>query len=96
LNTELNNGVFIIKPEKVVIIGLDALIPERVYNYAMRGYLPNIKKLIDEGVYCENCLVPYPTIIPPNWTTIVTGAWPVIPCVPGRALFILLRMNPIS
>ena len=68
--------MFIIKPEKVVIIGLDAPIPERVYNYAMRGYLPNIKKLIDEGVYCENCLVPYPTITPPNWTTIVTGAWP--------------------
>ncbi len=64
------------RPKKVVIIGLDAPISERVYRYAIEGKLPNIKKLIDEGVYCENCLVPHPTITPPNWTTIVTGAWP--------------------
>ena len=64
------------KPEKVVIIGLDAPIPERVYKYAVEGKLPNLKKLIERGVYAENCLVPHPTITPPNWTTIVTGAWP--------------------
>ena len=64
------------KPEKVVIIGFDAPIPHRLYEYAMRGLLPNIRRLIEEGVYCENCLVPHPTITPPNWTTIVTGAWP--------------------
>ncbi len=64
------------KPNKVVIIGLDAPIPERVYRYAVDGKLPNIKRLIEKGVYAENCLVPHPTITPPNWTTIVTGAWP--------------------
>ncbi len=64
------------KPEKIVIIGLDAPVPERVYRYAMEGKLPNIKKLIENGVFAENCLVPHPTITPPNWTTIVTGAWP--------------------
>lgn len=63
------------KPNKVVIIGLDAPIPERVYQYAMEGKLPNIRALISRGVYAENCLVPHPTITPPNWTTIVTGAW---------------------
>ncbi|RJS84440.1 hypothetical protein CW702_02465 [Candidatus Bathyarchaeota archaeon] len=63
------------KPEKVVVIGLDAPIPNRVYQYAMRGDLPNIKALITKGAYAENCLVPHPTITPPNWTTIVTGAW---------------------
>jgi len=64
------------KPEKVLIIGLDAPIAHRVYKFAMEGKLPNIKKLIENGVYAENCLVPHPTITPPNWTTIVTGAWP--------------------
>jgi len=63
------------KPDKVVIIGLDAPIPERLYKYAMEGKLPNIRDLISKGVYAENCLVPHPTITPPNWTTIVTGAW---------------------
>ena len=64
------------RPSRIVVIGFDAPIPERVYKYAVEGKLPNIRRLIEEGVYCENCLVPHPTITPPNWTTIVTGAWP--------------------
>lgn len=63
------------KPEKLVIIGFDAPIALRVYEYAVKGYLPNLKRLVERGVYFKNCLVPYPTITPPNWTTIVTGAW---------------------
>ncbi|RLE93813.1 MAG: hypothetical protein DRN04_05540 [Thermoprotei archaeon] len=63
------------KPNKAVIIGFDAPIAKRVYEFALKGELPTIKKLIEEGVYAENCLVPLPTITPPNWTTIVTGAW---------------------
>ena len=62
-------------PSKLVVIGFDAPIASKIYEYAMKGELPNIKRLIEEGVYAENCLVPYPTITPPNWTTIVTGAW---------------------
>ena len=63
-------------PKKVMVIGLDAAIAHRVYDYAKEGGLPVIKKLIENGVYATNCLVPFPTITPPNWTTIVTGAWP--------------------
>jgi predicted AlkP superfamily phosphohydrolase/phosphomutase len=61
---------------KVVLIGLDAPIPKRVWHYAQQGLLPVIKGLIDRGVWAENCLAPYPTITPPNWTTLATGAWP--------------------
>lgn len=61
---------------KLVVIGFDAPIPQRVYELAARGELPNIANLIRNGVFAENCLVPFPTITPPNWTTIVTGAWP--------------------
>ena len=63
-----------LKPEKLVLIGLDAPIAPRIYDYAMKGHLPNIKRLINRGVYFRNCMVPYPTITPPNWTSIVTGA----------------------
>lgn len=62
-------------PKKVVILGLDAAQPARLDEYSREGALPNIRKLIDGGVFAENCLVPYPTVTPPNWTTIVTGAW---------------------
>ena len=76
LKSSINYSIFMLsKPSRVVIIGLDAPISERVYRYAMDGKLPNIKALISRGVYAENCLVPHPTITPPNWTTIVTGAW---------------------
>jgi predicted AlkP superfamily phosphohydrolase/phosphomutase len=62
------------RPSKLILIGLDAPIAPRVYRFAMDGDLPNIKRLIENGVYFSNCLVPFPTITPPNWTTIVTGA----------------------
>lgn len=62
--------------KRTMIIGLDAPIVPRLYDYAMNGDLPTIRSLIDRGVFAKNCLVPFPTITPPNWTTIVTGAWP--------------------
>ncbi|MCL4458884.1 MAG: alkaline phosphatase family protein [Chloroflexi bacterium] len=63
-------------PKKAMVIGLDAPIAQRVYDYAKQGKLPTIARLIENGVYAIDCLVPFPTITPPNWTTIVTGAWP--------------------
>ena len=62
--------------KKVALIGIDAPIPKRIYKYVEEGKLPHFGRLIKEGVYAEHCLVPHPTITPPNWTTIVTGAWP--------------------
>jgi predicted AlkP superfamily phosphohydrolase/phosphomutase len=64
------------KPQKVVVIGCDAALPKRILKYIDEGALPTFKKLIEEGVIAENALVPHPTITPPNWTTIATGAWP--------------------
>lgn len=62
-------------PSKVLILGIDSPVASRIYNWAKSGQLPALRKLIDDGVYCSNCLVPFPTITPPNWTTIATGAW---------------------
>lgn len=63
------------KSEKCVVIGWDAPIVKSVKKYVEEGVMPNTKRLIEEGVWGENCLVPHPTITPPNWTTIVTGSW---------------------
>lgn len=62
------------KAKKVMVIGLDAPIAPRVYLFAKDWKLPAIGSLIASGVYAKNCMVPYPTITPPNWTTIATGA----------------------
>jgi predicted AlkP superfamily phosphohydrolase/phosphomutase len=58
----------------MILIGLDGAFPEAVKKYAAEGVLPNFQKLIDGGVFCENCYCPTPTITPPNWTTIATGS----------------------
>lgn len=62
-------------PTKVVVIGLDCALPHLIEQHIAEGHLPTFKKLLQEGVIAENCLVPYPTITPPNWATIATGAW---------------------
>lgn len=61
---------------RVMILGADAPIVPRVLKYMDEGDMPNLSSLVKEGVFAENCLVPYPTITPPNWATVVTGAWP--------------------
>lgn len=63
------------KPSKVVVIGLDCAIPHLIQKHIDEGHLPTFKKLIDEGILANNCLVPFPTVTPPNWATIATGAW---------------------
>lgn len=65
-----------VRPSKVMILGVDAPIVPRVRKYLAEGEMPHLQSLVDRGTLAENCLVPYPTITPPNWTTIVTGAWP--------------------
>ena len=62
-------------PKKVAVIGLDCALSHFIEQYIAEGHLPTFKKLINEGVIADNCLAPYPTITPPNWATIGTGAW---------------------
>jgi len=63
-------------PKKVAVIGLDAALPHLIEKHIAEGQLPTFKKLIEGGVIADNCLVPFPTVTPPNWATIATGAWP--------------------
>jgi len=63
------------KAEKVMVVGIDAPIVPRLIRWAREGKLPTIQKVLNEGVFAPNCLAPFPTITPPNWTTLATGAW---------------------
>lgn len=64
------------KPKRVALIGLDAAVRKIVEAHIANGHLPHIARLIENGAISEHALVPYPTITPPNWTTLATGAWP--------------------
>jgi predicted AlkP superfamily phosphohydrolase/phosphomutase len=62
--------------KKVMVLGIDCPIVPRMMNWARQGKLPTLKKMLERGTFAPNCLVPFPTITPPNWTSIATGAWP--------------------
>lgn len=46
--------------EKCIVIGWDAPIIKRIQKYISESQMPNIKRLIEDGVWAENCLVPPP------------------------------------
>ena len=61
-------------PAKLILVGVDGAIPDLIIRLVEEGKLPNMAKLMKEGVYGE-LLAPYPTVTPNNWTSLVTGAW---------------------
>ena len=65
-------------PRKVAVIGLDCAEPNLIKKHISEGHLATFKKFFENGVFAENCLVPYPTVTPPNWASIATGAWPQV------------------
>ena len=61
------------KSTKILLIGIDQSIPYLINKFLDDGVLPNIKRLINTGVYGEAYSCP-PCDTPTNWTTIATGA----------------------
>ena len=64
--------------KRAMVIGLDAAEPVLCRRLMDEGKMPNLKKLLDNGVANHNlamigCL---PSVTPPNWTSIATGCWP--------------------
>lgn len=69
------------RPKRVALIGFDCAEPHLIKKHIAEGHLPTFKKLFEGGIMAENCLCPFPTITPPNWASIATGAWPGTHCV---------------
>lgn len=64
---------------KILIIGVDGLDPRLSKKYIGEGRMPNFEKLIAAGS-CRadlSMLGAQPTVTPPMWTTLATGAYPV-------------------
>lgn len=63
---------------KILCLGIDGLDPRLTRKYVDEGKMPNVKKLIEKGS-CRHDLVmlgAMPTVTPPMWTTLATGAYP--------------------
>lgn len=62
------------KASKLVVLGIDGLMPELVRKFSEEGATPNLARLMKQGTFCEALPSP-PSDTPTNWTTLATGAW---------------------
>lgn len=65
--------------QKVFIVGLDAMDPKLTRKYVDMGLMPNVKKVIERGSARHDLMMlgAMPTVTPPQWTTLATGAYPM-------------------
>lgn len=65
--------------DKVLVLGIDGMDPRLSKYYMEQGYMPNLKKLLERGSAREDLVLlgGMPTITPPMWTTLATGAYPM-------------------
>ena len=65
--------------EKVLLLGIDGMDPRFTRRLVNEGKLPNVKKLMDLGACRDDLMLlgANPTITPPMWATLATGAYPM-------------------
>ena len=66
--------------EKIMVLGVDGLDPRLTRKYVDEGHMPNFKKLIERGAQRHDLVMlgAQPTVTPPQWTTLATGANPYV------------------
>ena len=72
--------------DKVMVLGVDGMDPSLTRKYIDEGLLPNLKALTERGAQRHDLVMlgAQPTVTPPQWTTLATGA---NPCVHGITQF---------
>ena len=63
---------------KLIVLGVDGMDPRLTRKYVDMGLMPNVKKYLEKGAAREDLVLlgGVPTITPPMWTTLSTGANP--------------------
>ncbi len=64
---------------KILVLGVDGMDPRLAKHCMDKGLMPNLKTLVEKGSAKEDLslLGAMPTITPPMWTTLATGAYPM-------------------
>lgn len=65
---------------KLMVLGVDGMDPRLSKKYIDEGKMPNLKKIVERGAQREDLVMlgSQPTVTPPQWTTLATGANPVV------------------
>ena len=73
--------------KKIFVLGIDGMDPRLTRKFLDEGKMPNTKKLMEKGACREDLVMlgAQPTVTPPMWTTMATGAYP---CTHGITCFL--------
>ena len=65
--------------DKMILLGIDGMDPQLTRKFMDEGKMPNVKKVMELGACREDLMLlgGVPTVTPPMWTTLATGAYPV-------------------
>ena len=61
------------RPKKLVLTVIDGVRPSALQRVLDQGRAPVLKRLIDDGVYVEDCVSAFPSVTPACAATITTG-----------------------
>jgi len=64
------------QPKKLVLVVIDALKPAMLQRAIASGRAPALARIVQEGVYVEDCVAAFPSVTPVCAATIATGAGP--------------------
>ena len=75
--------------DKIIVLGVDGMDPRLARKYVDEGLMPNLQRYLEQGSAREDLVLlgAMPTITPPMWTTLATGAYPAthgITCFYGQ------------
>ena len=59
------------KINRVILCIIDDLRSDHLFNFIEKGFLPNIKKLMEDGLYSKNCITDFPPITYPTQVSMV-------------------------
>ena len=64
--------------EKIIVLGVDGMDPRLSKKFVDEGVMSNLQTIMDRGVHRDDLVLlgAHPTITPPMWTTLATGAYP--------------------
>lgn len=78
----------------VLMISIDGLRPGDVLEADKRGFtVPELKKLMADGIYASGVRNALPTVTYPNHTTLITGVWPAKHGIANNPTFDPLQKN---
>lgn len=64
--------------DKLIVLGVDGFEPSLAKKFMDQGKMPNLQKFVARGACREDLVLlgGMPTVTPPMWTTLATGAYP--------------------